>query len=291
LYGAFVWARRALNRPFRRFPARAGYQYGNPYTWDRHGTGYAGALHFIQKNATLGGVNSFRAGFDMGDSWGLATESIGGVVAWNNGLGQPYGGCAGACPWPDADCFEIGNNISKINVTQSQSYFSWYAIANAPMIVSTRIDTLDPALLEIFLEEEVIAISQDTTNDVQRRGLPITSRLKQTGEVWGRPLSHGFKHFANKTAAFQPARPPPQCGGSDCGSAAFLVPNGGAQPRNATVFFTDLGYQPGQAAMVRDAVAQRDLGVFTDSFTGLLAKDESMLLIITPGAAPPAREL
>ena len=28
----------------------------------------------------------------------------------------------GQCPWPDADCFEIGNNISKINAIQSQSY-------------------------------------------------------------------------------------------------------------------------------------------------------------------------
>ena len=146
----------ALNKTGRQI----WYQYGNPYTWDRHG-GYAGGkLNYIQKNASLGGVNSFRAGFDMGDSWGLAEESITGLVNWNNGLRQPYAGCAGPCPWPDPDCFEIGNNLTKINVTQSQSYFSWYAIANAPMIASTRIDTLDPALLKIFLEPEVIAINQ-----------------------------------------------------------------------------------------------------------------------------------
>ena len=36
---------------------------------------------------------------------------------------------------------------------------------------------------------------------------------------------------------------------------------------------------------VRDAVVQKDLGVFTDSFTQLLGKDQSSLLIITPGRA------
>ena len=30
------------------------YQYGNPYTWDRHGRGYANTLQFITKNASLG---------------------------------------------------------------------------------------------------------------------------------------------------------------------------------------------------------------------------------------------
>ena len=35
--------------------------------------------------------------------------------------------------------------------------------------------------------------------------------------------------------------------------------------------------------MVRDAVVRKDLGVFTDAFTALLGKDESKLLIITPG--------
>jgi hypothetical protein len=40
-----------------------------------------------------------------------------------------------------------------------------------------------------------------------------------------------------------------------------------------------------QEAMVRDAVLQKDLGVYRGSFTALLQQDESRLLIITPGAA------
>jgi hypothetical protein len=149
----------------------------------------------------------------MGDSWGLAKESIGGVINYDRGIHSS--GCTGACPWPDPDCFEIGNNETKINRTQSQSYFSWYAIANAPLIISTRIDTLDPALKDIFQEPEVIAINQDFEN---RRGLPVSSPLSHLGTIWGKPLSHKFKFFANKSATFTPLRAPPACGGSDCGA-------------------------------------------------------------------------
>ena len=105
----------------------------------------------------------------------------------------------------------------------------------------------------------------------------------------GKPLSSAFRFFANKSAGFEPMRPPPDCGSSDCGSAAFLVPNDSAQPRNSTVFFADLGYDSTQQAVVRDAVARQDLSVFTGSFTALLGTDESRLLIITPGSTPARR--
>ena len=191
--------------------------------------------------------------------------------------------CDGACPWPDADCLEIGNNLTDITPLQAQSYFSWYALANMPLILSTRIDTLDDRLLPILLNDEVLAVQQDHTGDVLRRGLPVSGRLSSAGSVWGRPLSNRFKFLANSSDTFEPMRAPPGCGGSDCGSVAFLVPNDSDQPCNSTVLFTDLGYSPVQQAMVRDAVAKQDIGVFTGNFTALLQKDESRLLIITPG--------
>ena len=58
----------------------------------------------------------------MGDSWGLAEESIAGVINYDRGIERFS--CAGACPWPDADCLEIGNNESHIDVVQSQSYLA-----------------------------------------------------------------------------------------------------------------------------------------------------------------------
>ena len=44
-------------------------------------------------------MNSYRAGFDMGDEWGLVGEAIGGVINYDRGI--PKFRCAGACPWPD----------------------------------------------------------------------------------------------------------------------------------------------------------------------------------------------
>ena len=108
-------------------------------------------------------------------------ESISAFPAWNLGLGQPYGGCAGACTWPDADCLEIGNNLTKISMRQAQAYFSWYAVANAPLIISTRIDTLDERLLPILLAPEVIAINQDSVGNVEQHGLPVSGRLSHKG--------------------------------------------------------------------------------------------------------------
>ena len=254
------------------------YQYGSPYTWARHGRGYASALQFITNDAAGGGVNSYRAGFDMSDSWGLVGEAIEGVVSYDLGINTQK--CTGTCPWPDPDCFEIGNNESRINPTQSQSYFSWFAVSNAPMLMSTRIDTLDVKLKAIFQQREVIAINQ---NYQDRAGLPLSSPLSNLGSVWGKHLSHTFKYFAKKSATFQPFRPAPRCGGADCGSAAFMVPNGGQAPKNSTVLFSDFGYTQATPMMVRDAVAEADLGVFTGSFTAVLRPSESRLLILTPG--------
>eukprot|EP00041_Stephanoeca_diplocostata_P027984 m.780967 g.780967 ORF g.780967 m.780967 type:complete len:319 (+) comp23285_c2_seq17:67-1023(+) len=73
----------ALNATGRRI----WYQYGSPYVWSRHGGAEAG-LQWIVKNASLGGVNSFRSGFDMSDNWGNVGEQIGGVVRYNRGISQ-----------------------------------------------------------------------------------------------------------------------------------------------------------------------------------------------------------
>ena len=87
------------------------YQYGSPYTWQRHGEHYCtrlirwvylsatglctysdvhhafriaptllggayGGLQWITQNYSNGGLNSYRSGFDMGDSWGLVGEQV-----------------------------------------------------------------------------------------------------------------------------------------------------------------------------------------------------------------------
>lgn len=224
-----------------------------------------GSSSWITQNASLGGVNSFRSGFDMSDSWGNVGEQIGGVVKWNEAVqGQR---CAGSCPWPDADCLEIGNNISNINVVESQSYFSWYAIANAPLLMSTRIDTLDPRLRAILLQPEVIAVNQDYAGV---RGGPATPPLaKNTGLVWAKPL----------TAAATAANQASMDGLEAAGAAAFLL--GGNSP-NVTLWFRDIGFDTTTPALVRDLVLRKDLGTFVGSITVALQPSESRLYKVIP---------
>jgi hypothetical protein len=241
-------------------------RYGSPYTWNKHGGMYgAGPIRWITENATLGGVNSFRSGFDMSDSWGNVGEQISGVVRWDEALPSS---CAGACPWPDADCLEIGNNITQITVIESQSYFSWYAIANAPLLMSTRIDTLDPRLVAILQQPEVIAINQDYAG---RRGMPVTPPLAtNTGVVWAKPLTSAatVANIAN-TSDHGPS-----------GAAAFLL-NSGNTP-NVTLWFKDIGFEHTTAALVRDVVQRKDLGVFIGSISVSLQPSESRMFKVVP---------
>jgi hypothetical protein len=103
--------------------------------------------------------------------------------------------CDGACPWADADCLEIGNNLTSIDLTQSASYFSWYAIANAPLIMSTPVDTMEPAVLNILQSPEVIAVNQDYAG---KKGQPVSSPLSRrcTGHCGhcGRHTAHAIRH-------------------------------------------------------------------------------------------------
>eukprot|EP00040_Diaphanoeca_grandis_P015286 m.77804 g.77804 ORF g.77804 m.77804 type:complete len:439 (+) comp25055_c0_seq1:96-1412(+) len=242
------------------------YQYGSPYTWNRHGAGY-GNVQWITNNASGGGVNSFRSGFDMADNFGNVGEEINGVVTFNRNI---HNNCDGTCPWADADCLEIGNNLTKINIVQSQTYFSWYAIANAPLIMSTRIDTLDPRIISIFQNPEVIQVNQDYAGS---KGQPVMSPLSKSGYVWAKPLS------SEATAA--------KLGYASQGAAALVFSRGCASPTNcqsnATVFFADLGFDATTTASVYDIVQHKDLGDFVGSYTAEFTQaDESALVKITP---------
>jgi hypothetical protein len=92
---------------------------------------------------------------------------------------------------------------------------SRYAIANAPLIMSTRIDTLDPTLKTILQNKEVIAINQDYAGT---KGTPINSPFLSwsAGTVWAKPLT------AKGTGA--------QAGFGPTGFAAFLLNTAGCPP-------------------------------------------------------------
>jgi hypothetical protein len=69
-----------------------------------------------------------------------------------------------------------------------------------------------------------------------------------------------------QSATFTPMRPAPLCGGSDCGSAAFLAPNGARTARNTTVQFADLGYSDSMVCCERALVVLGRLRVLPCCF-------------------------
>ena len=236
------------------------YQYGSPYTWARAGAP-VGLSWITSPNASDGGLNSFRSGFDMADNYGNAIESIGLTTKYARGHCSGNKPCDGPGSWADADCLEIGNNVTKINEVQSQSYFSWYAIANAPLLISTIISELSPELIRILQNDEVIAINQDYAGRV---GEPVTSPMSVGGTVWAKPLS------LPKGAI-----------------AALLVSSGHGQSSNGTVFWNDVGLDPSQAMKVRDPITHEDLGVFTGQWSAPIdqSKGETRLIVLTPPSA------
>ena len=136
-----------------------------------------------------------------------------------------------------SDCLEIGNNLTRINYVQSQSYFSWYAIANAPLIMSTPIDTMDEKILEILQESEVIVINQDFAG---KKGQSVSSPLSRSGQVWAKPLS------------------------ARNGSAAFISILSNNE-KNVIVFLVDLGFYTSINASVRDVVARKDWAILLEA--------------------------
>jgi len=198
----------------------------------------------------------------MADNWGNVGEQIGGIVKYAKGRCAENVPCDSNHAWADADCLEIGNNLTKITYVQAQSYFSWYAVANAPLIMSTRIDTMDPTIKTILTNQRVIAIQNDYAGRV---GVPVGSPLaKGEGTVWAKPLSN------------QATNPPP--GYASAGVAAFLL--GGTDPTNVTVYFNDLGIGGLHTkAMVRDVVSGKDVGVFEGAYTATLSGGSSSTLI------------
>jgi len=243
------------------------YQYGSPYTWNR-----AGVPHWITNvNASAGGLNSYRSGFDMGDSFGLVGEQINGIVKYAITQCQGNVPCDGVDAWADADCLEIGNNLTKINYTQAATYFSWYAVANAPLIMSTNVDTMDPKIKSILQNPRVIAIQNDFAGRV---GVPIQSPMVkggQIGNVWAKPLSQSA---TNSSAGYEKT-----------GVVAFMQGGYGGS-NSVTVYWNDLGIDPSAEAQVHDVVAGKDVGVFKGSYTATLWSGSwSTLVKIVPKKA------
>jgi alpha-galactosidase len=120
--------------------------------------------------------------------------------------------------WNDPDMLEIGNG--GMTDTEYRTHMTLWAMLAAPLLAGNDLRTMTPAVRDILLNRDVIAVDQDPAG---RQG----TRAWQSGdqEIWTRELSGG----AHAVAAF----------------------NRGAAPATITIRWAELKLDP-RNATVRD---------------------------------------
>jgi len=122
------------------------------------------------------GGNLWRTSGDISDRW-ESMERIG----FSQDPLAPY---AGPGHWNDPDMLEIGNG--GMTDTEYRTHMSLWSMLAAPLIAGNDVRDMTPAIREILMNREVIAIDQDKLGKQATR----TSKFGDT-EIWTRPLAGG----------------------------------------------------------------------------------------------------
>jgi len=151
--------------------------------------------------AKVGG-NLWRTTGDISDSWTSMVANI-----EKQAHTAPY---AGPGRWNDPDMLEIGNG--KMTDEEYRTHMSLWALAAAPLIAGNDVRNMTPAIKEILMNREVIAVDQDALG---KQASPVKSGDL---EMWLKPLADG--------------------------SVAVGLVNMGASEHAATIKASDLGLGP-----------------------------------------------
>jgi hypothetical protein len=129
-----------------------------------------------------------------------------------------------------------------------------WAISSAPLLAGNQLDTMNAETKVVLTNAEVIAIDQDP---LAKQGTKVSD-------------SNGLQVY-NKVL-------------SGTGRRAVLLLNRSSATATITVKFADIGL--GTTVSVRDVWAAKDLGQQTTSYGASVASYDSVLLLVTDGAAP-----
>jgi alpha-galactosidase len=120
--------------------------------------------------------NLWRTTGDISDNW----SSLKSIVNQN----APLAEFAKPGAWNDPDMLEIGNG--GMTDTEYRSHFSLWAIMAAPLLAGTDLREATPQTLDIYLNEDVIAVDQDPLG-VQGKVV----KTDGTHLVFAKPLADG----------------------------------------------------------------------------------------------------
>ncbi|MES2476998.1 MAG: glycoside hydrolase family 27 protein [Verrucomicrobiota bacterium] len=181
------------------------------------------------------GGNLWRTTGDIRDTWQSMRANI--------ERQAPLASFAGPGHWNDPDMLEVGNG--GMTDTEYRTHMSLWAITAAPLIAGNDIRNMTPAIQEILLNREVIAVNQDVL------GKQATPRKEGTLETWVKPLADG--------------------------SVAVAVVNLGETEADVAVKVSDLGLV-GNVSSARDLWAHADVSFRDGIYTRKVASHDVLML-------------
>jgi alpha-galactosidase len=173
----------------------------------------------VWKWGTEVGGNAWRTTGDIRDTWDSMSK-----IGFAQGDLAPW---AGPGHWNDPDMLEVGNG--GMSDDEYRTHMSLWAILAAPLLAGNDLRSMSPAIHDILLNREVIAIDQDKAG---KQGQRVAKSGDQ--EIWTKPLEDG-------------------------GEAVGLF-NRGAATAQVTVTWSSIGLNAAPAR-VRDLWTHQDLSV------------------------------
>jgi alpha-galactosidase len=152
--------------------------------------------------------------------------------------------------WMDPDFLETMFEPFTISRTE----YSFWSLWSAPLLMATDPANLSDEKKMIVMNPEVIAINQDPAFIAGER---IRNDNETTGgQVWSRPLQNGDL-------------------------CVILYNSGNNDGVSVSVAWTELGWANTDNVLVRDLWARKDMGVFTDGITSVLAAHDISMMRLT----------
>jgi alpha-galactosidase len=168
---------------------------------------------------------------------------------------------AGPGRWNDPDMLELGNGEFATNLAGAQTHFTMWCEMAAPLIMGNKLTTISPQTLQILTNNEAIAVDQDLAGE---QGV-LVEGVKDSAEVWSKPLGYDFTT-----------------------RAVALLNRSTNNSAVITCNFTNLAFQAGTTATVRDLWMHQDMGAFANSYTATVPPYSTVLLKIVGTPVPPS---
>lgn len=194
-------------------------------------------------------ANMHRTSGDIKDNWDRMLYCLESTADLWSYAGQGY--------WNDPDMLEVGNtklepawgglSDVKMNLKEYQAHFSMWCMVAAPLIAGNDLRDMEPEIIKILTNKEVIAINQDSLGKQGRR-------IIKDGdiEVWIKELS-----------------------GDQWAVALF---NRSDKPADITVSWKEINKKG--KLKVRDLWQHKNLGKHKDSFTGKQIPSHSAMVLL-----------